>query len=181
MFVSAIRLLRCLICVGPLACAQAGLAQTLQPAPTPAGTGVASVVAGILGYTRWPVEGSPLRLCTVGHGPAVDELRGPVDLGAPQRRVAVQALTAPGKAAASCDAVYVARVDAATARELLRALAGQPVLLLGESADFCSDGGMFCLESREGSTRFGANLDAIARSGLRVNPLVLRMARGGRS
>jgi hypothetical protein len=54
------------------------------------------------------------------------------------------------------------------------------VLLLGEGADFCSDGGMFCLEPGAGASRFGANLDAIARSGLRVNPLVLRIARGAK-
>uniref|UniRef100_UPI003137AACB YfiR family protein n=1 Tax=Variovorax sp. YR752 TaxID=1884383 RepID=UPI003137AACB len=47
-----------------------------------------------------------------------------------------------------------------------------------EGADFCSDGGMFCLEPAAPSVRFGANLDAIARSGLRVHPMVLRIARG---
>jgi YfiR/HmsC-like len=51
------------------------------------------------------------------------------------------------------------------------------VLLLGDGLGFCTDGGMFCMEAGPQSVRFNANLDAIARSGLRVHPLVLRIAR----
>lgn len=173
-------IVRCLLVLGLGACAQGSAAQTAPAASAAPRASVATVVAGILGYTRWPAESSALRLCTLGHGPAVDELLGAADLGTPQRRVAVRALANPAQIRAACDAVYVADSGAAAAREALRALAGQPVLLLGEGADFCSDGGMFCLEPGEGSSRFGANLDAIARSGLRVNPLVLRIARGAR-
>jgi hypothetical protein len=36
---------------------------------------------------------------------------------------------------------------------------------------------MFCLDIAAPALRFQANLDVIARSGLRVNPLVLRIAR----
>jgi len=175
---------RCLLALGLGVCALGSAAQPV-PAASPASavprSGVATVVAGILGYTRWPSEGSAVRLCTLGRSPAVDELLSAPSLGTPQRRVAVQALSSPAQASAACDAVYVAGAGGPAARESLRGLAGQPVLLLGEGADFCSDGGMFCLEPAGGATRFGANLDAIARSGLRVNPLVLRIARGGRS
>lgn len=170
----------CLAVLGTIACAPSSHAQAAPAASKAIMAGVAPVVAGILGYTRWPAEGSTLRLCTLGRSPGVDELLGPVELGTPQRRVAVQAVSGPGQARANCDAVYVAGAEEALAREALRQLAGQPVLLLGEGADFCSDGGMFCLEPGAGQARFGANLDAIARSGLRVNPLVLRIARGAR-
>ncbi len=174
-------IVRCLLALGLGACALGSAAQTAPAASAAPRASVATVVAGILGYTRWPAESGAIRLCTLGRGPAVDELLSAADLGTPQRRVAVQALANPAQMRAACDAVYVADSGAAAAREALRGLAGQPVLQLGEGADFCSDGGMFCLEHGEGSTRFGANLDAIARSGLRVNPLVLRIARGGRS
>ena len=161
--------------------AQASLAQVAPAASHAARMGLAPVVAGILGYTRWPTESPALRLCTLGRGPAIDELLSATDLGTPQRRVAVQALATLGQARTHCDAVYVADGDAALVREAVRMLAGQPVLLLGEGADFCSDGGMFCFEPEGAAVRFGANLDAIARGGLRVNPLVLRIARGARS
>jgi hypothetical protein len=92
--------------------------------------------------------------------------------------VSVRALADTSQAGSSCDVVYVGL--AAATRELLRHVAGHPVLMLGEGAAFCSDGGMFCLEPAAAAeqVRFNANLDAIARSGLRVNPLVLRIARG---
>lgn len=169
----------CLAVLGAMACASPSFAQAAPAASKAALAGVAPVVAGILGYTRWPAEGGALRLCTLGRSAGIDELLGPVDLGTPQRRVVVQAISGPAQARSGCDAIYVT-ADAALAREAVRQVAGQPVLLLGEGADFCSDGGMFCLEPGTGTARFGANLDAIARSGLRVNPLVLRIARGAK-
>ena len=169
----------CLAVLGAVACAPACLAQAAPAASKASVAGVAPVVAGILGYTRWPAEGGAVRLCTLGGSAGIDELLGPVELGTPQRRVVVQAIAGPAQARSGCDALYVT-ADAAMAREAMRQVAGQPVLLLGEGADFCSDGGMFCLEPGAGAGRFGANLDAIARSGLRVNPLVLRIARGAK-
>jgi len=146
---------------------------------TPAGrSAVATVVAGIVSYTRWPAETAPLRLCTLGRGPTVAELLKATDLGSPQRPVSVRVLADAGRAASDCDAVYVGTEGAATIRDMLRRLAGLPVLLVGEGVDFCSDGGMFCLRPEAPAVKFNTNLDAIARSGLRVNPLVLRIARG---
>lgn len=162
--------------LGAAALAALAMSASAQPAPAAAARdSVVGVVAGILGYTRWPAEPGSVRLCLLGRSASLDQLRG-APLGSPQRPVAVQPITAAVEASASCQAVYVAGLDAHATRMALRALAGQPVLLLGEGAEFCSDGGMFCLEPGAASTRFGANLDAIARSGLRVNPMVLRVA-----
>jgi hypothetical protein len=162
------------LCAGTAAAALA--ADPVNPDPAPRAS-VGAVVAGIVSYTRWPGEAASIRLCTVGRGPGVDELLH-TELGSMQRPVAVRALAAVGQARGECEAVYVAGVASGTGRDVMKLLAGQPVLLLGEGAEFCSDGGMFCLEPGASTVRFNANLDAIARSGLRVNPLVLRIARG---
>ncbi len=151
-----------------------GAIEPAAPEPSP----VVTAVAGILSYTRWPDEAGAVLLCTAGQGPGVAALQRAASLGAAQRPVSVQALDDGAAPAPACQAVYVGSVAAAAGRELLRRYAGRPVLLLGEGAAFCSDGGMFCLESRATQVRFNANLDAIARSGLRVSPLVLRIARG---
>lgn len=145
-------------------------------APT-APRSVAQVVTGIMGYTRWPGDAPAVRLCTVGQGEGVDELLRSAELRAGQRVVSVRAANGQPQPWRQCDALYLGEVEADTARALLQELVGRPVLVLGEGAAFCSDGGMFCLEPRSASVRFHANLDAIARSGLRVNPLVLRIAR----
>ncbi len=148
-------------------------------APTGAGLNpFVTAVAGIVSYTRWPAGAATIRLCTVGEGPGVAELLRAVDLGPAQRPVSVRALADATRAGQSCDVVYVGLAGPAARREVLRQVNGQPVLMLGEGAAFCSDGGMFCLEAAAAHVKFNANLDAIARSGLRVSPLVLRIARG---
>ena len=72
-------------------CAVLGLsspwAQTVAPPGAPAST-VVDVVAGIVSYTRWPGDASAIRLCTLGHGPSIEELLRAVDIGSAQRAVA---------------------------------------------------------------------------------------------
>jgi|APDOM4702015248_1054824.scaffolds.fasta_scaffold02625_4 hypothetical protein len=146
-----------------------------MPVPSPM---VARVVAGIMSYTRWPNAAPVIRLCTIGRGPGVDALQHGADLGSPGRAVTVAPVANLVSAEQGCDAVYLGRSSGSDARQAVRLFAGRPVLMLGEGQDFCSDGGMFCVEPAADVPRFGVNLDAVARSGLRVNPQVLRIARG---
>ncbi len=166
--------------VTPVAQAQASVPGSSASAATAVSaprSGLSTAVAGILAYTRWPAETLPLRVCTLGRGAGVDELlRGP-DLGSPQRPVSLRPSPSVSDASQNCQAIYVGAVEGAQWQSLLQAVIGRPVLLLGDGLGFCTDGGMFCMEAGPQSVRFNANLDAIARSGLRVNPLVLRIAR----
>jgi hypothetical protein len=164
----------------PVAQAQAsvpGVSAPVAPAASAPRSGLSTAVAGILAYTRWPSETPPLRLCTLGRSAGVDELLHGPDLGSPARPVSLRASPSATDASQNCQAIYVGAVDVASWRVLLQAVVGRPVLLLGDGPAFCTDGGMFCMEPGPRSVRFNANLDAIARSGLRVNPLVLRIAR----
>ena len=145
--------------------------------PVPTRPPLVTVVAGIVGYTRWPDDAAAVRLCTLGDGRGVDELLHAAELGTAQRSISVRTAGGVHEAGRSCDAIYVGALAAPARGELMRELIGRPVLLLGEGAAFCSDGGMFCLDAQAPAVRFQANLDAIARSGLRVNPMVLRIAR----
>lgn len=148
--------------------------------PPAAGAGrgaLVTVVSGIVAYTRWPDEIASIRLCTMGQGRGVDDLLRGAELGSAQRSVSVRAATNPAEPWRECDVIFVGHVDVGVSRTLLQRSLGRPVLMLGEGAEFCSDGGMFCLEPAAASVKFRANLDAIARSGLRVNPLVLRITR----
>ena len=138
---------------------------------------VTTVVAGIVSYTRWPGEARSIRLCTIGRGPGVDELLAAADLGSAQQSVPVQAARGAAPALNDCDAIYVGILATSTARNLLQSAVGRPVLMIGEGQEFCTDGGMFCLQPAASAVGFAVNLDAVARSGLRVNPRVLRMAR----
>jgi hypothetical protein len=137
------------------------------------------VVAGIVSYTRWPSSPASIRLCTIGRGSGIDALQRSQEIGSPGRGVTIVAVPDLDAAAQGCDVVYLGQSTVVGSRQAVRAFSGRPVLMLGEGADFCSDGGMFCLEPAAATPRFGVNLDAVARSGLKVNPQVLRIARGG--
>jgi hypothetical protein len=153
---------------------------TAAPARAAADAGrasVATVVAGIVSYTRWPNDTTSIRFCTLGQGHGVDELLVVADLGSVQHSVPVRAAGAGTDAWTDCEVLYVGALAGGVVRRVLQRTTGRPVLLVGEGPEFCSDGGMFRLEPATAATRFTVNLDAVARSGLRVNPWVLRIAR----
>src|SRR5262249_46150681 len=102
---------------------------------------------------------------------------GSADLGSPQLSVPVHAVNDAAGAIDECDAIYVGTLAGNTVRQVLQSTVGRPVLMIGEGAEFCTDGGMFCLQPGGSAAAFAVNLDAVARSGLKVNPRVLRMAR----
>jgi YfiR/HmsC-like len=135
------------------------------------------VIYGILRYTQWPRLSDPLRLCISRDAPDAGEIRRQMPGTVHGRELAVVFIGEDVRPIERCDAVYLDGWPVETVRDKLRALAGQPVLTLGRGADFCTDGGMFCLQAHPGATRFEVNLNAISLSGLRVHPRVLRLAR----
>ena len=161
---------------GPVVADEAAAAKAAA-ATSDSQTTVTSVVAGIVSYTRWPTQTSPVRLCTIGRGPGVEELLAAADLGSTQQSVPVHATRGASNASTECDVIYVGTLASSAARSLLQNTVGRPVLMIGEGREFCTDGGMFCLQPGAAEVGFAVNLDAVARSGLRVNPRVLRMAR----
>lgn len=136
-----------------------------------------TLLAGLLAYTHWPSPLPRVRLCAWGQGRGIEQIASGAPLGSERRPVALQPPTAVADALRACDAVYVSASAPPAALALPRTLLGRPVLVIGEGAGFCAAGGMFCVEVDAPAPRFHANLDAIARSGLRVNPQVLRIAR----
>ncbi|MDR2677997.1 MAG: YfiR family protein [Zoogloeaceae bacterium] len=138
---------------------------------------VLSIVAGIINYTRWPHLGGSLRVCIAGESEHSNHLRGNASsiqttIGMP---VSFQAIQSPENVVAQCNALYVGQTQ--EAKRFLEHATGQPILSIGEGKELCSMGSMFCLDlSAPGSeVRFAANLDAISRSTVRVNPQVLRL------
>lgn len=153
------------------------LAVAALPAfPVPSRDPLAALVGNLLTYTHWPAQVEPLRLCIWGRGADVAALQTSA-LSTTQRKVTIQHNLDVALAAQRCDALYVAASAPAAARQLARLLIGRPVLSIGEGLAYCVDGGMFCIDTSERPLKFQANLDAIARSGLRVDPQALRIGR----
>ncbi|VVD84628.1 YfiR family protein [Pandoraea terrigena] len=155
------------------------LAQTPEAGATPNArdANVRQVVLGIISFTRWPAAPAKVRLCVVGNADyARDLLSGPL----PSIGVPVEANRVPATEPAIgslCDAVYLGAVSDTERRQLLANLAGHPVLTLSERSDSCTLGIMFCLNVDQERVTFDINLDTVARSGVRVHPNVLRLAR----
>lgn len=142
----------------------------------------AEVVSRIVAYTRWPGEPRPLVACISRQADDAAALVARLHAPEAPRPMVARDIAVDTVVPSICDLVYFMGWTPARQQAALRDLAQRPVLTIGPGADFCSDGGMFCLDSRSDGTHFEVNLDAVARSGLRVHPQVLRLARpGGRT
>ena len=137
----------------------------------------ARIVTGIIEFTRWPGASGPLTLCVAGpaqHAARLDALRLADGRGVQRRQVAPLPI-----AMAGCNALYIGQVDPAATRALTAAARGRAVLTIAEADPACRSQAMFCMVHEPRTISFRMNIDAIARSGLRVDPRVLRLAEGG--
>jgi hypothetical protein len=162
-----------------LACATlvpaAAWAQTGAPADARRPAEVAQVLFGIISYVRWPVARQEVRVCMLGaprYGSAIVDT--PASSLGPRIRVKIPAVAG---AANECDVVYLGSLAEDEREHLLAQVIGKPILSVAEPGTSCTVGIMFCLRLTEAQIGFDVNLDAIARSGLRVHPNALQIAR----
>jgi hypothetical protein len=144
------------------------------PPPDPLRLTTAEAVLGILAHTRWPQGAArPLTLCLNEHSASALELRTLPDRVPPGKLAPVRLVDPEDGLPVGCDALYLGAGPLSS--EALARLVGRPVLSVGEGAEFCSRGGMFCLLPRGHGVRVEVNLDTVARSGLHVHPQVLKL------
>ncbi|MGU3781069.1 YfiR family protein [Burkholderia metallica] len=150
--------------------------EPVDPAAASADTAVRQVVLGIISFTRWPTTPVRLHLCVTGRP---DYARGLTDtLQAGSTLLDVQRVRFDDAALGmACDVVYLGNLGTNERAHVRAALAGHPVLTISEHDPSCTTGGMFCLNIDGERVSFDINLDAVARSGVRVHPNVLNLAR----
>ncbi|WP_246190200.1 YfiR family protein [Pandoraea captiosa] len=190
LFIRARLMLFCLV----LSAVPLGHARAQTPASAGASVAPASVrdanvrqvVLGIVSFTRWPTPPARVRLCVVGQTDYTRELLAPqgASSSAPGAAsnstppVDAHRVSAAEPAIGSlCDALYLGAVSDAERRQVLASLAGHAVLTISERNDSCTLGTMFCLNVDAERVTFDINLDTVARSGVRVHPNVLKLAR----
>ncbi|VFR26196.1 Uncharacterized protein YfiR precursor [plant metagenome] len=177
---------------GPLACALLSLALLAvcarpagaQAAPAAAFTqaqvrsaSVAAVVLGILSYARWPGMSAELRLCVLAPTQYADALLGQPQVSVGRKVISQRYMVDSPELAHACDAIYTGVLKAEEKRALYRHLNGQAVLSISEDDPECAVGPMFCLDVSDAQVAFQVNLDSVARSGVRINPNVLKLGR----
>ncbi|MEB6334851.1 YfiR family protein [Serratia rhizosphaerae] len=138
---------------------------------------VTTVVLGIISYTRWSTPPNPVRLCVTAQTRYADGLFSPLLLEAPHP-IKTQRLPLDSNILSQqCDVIYLGDVSNAQRRALIPRIAGHSILVISENDTECSAGSAFCLQPRGKQIGFKVNLDALARSGVRVHPNVLQLAR----
>lgn len=78
---------------------------------------------------------------------------------------------------AKCNGIYFGTETPDQQLELINQYHRQPLLIISEHNPDCTVGSAFCLVIDGGQVRFSVNLDALSRSGVRVHPDVLMLAR----
>jgi hypothetical protein len=133
---------------------------------------VALMLGRIISFTRWPRPLSTVRLCVAGATRFADRLDAAGTTAS--ARVETQALA--GQPPTRCDAVYVGALPFDARRQLIAAVHDAPILTIAEHDATCNGGTMFCLSVEPAALSFQINVDAISRSGVRIDPRVLRLS-----
>ncbi|BET11715.1 diguanylate cyclase inhibitor YfiR [Pandoraea sputorum] len=138
---------------------------------------VRQVVLGIISFTRWPMTPAKVRLCVAGNTDYARDLLAAQPSGSVPPVEAQRISPLEPAIGSLCDALYLGAMSDNERRQVLANLAGHPVLTISERNDSCTIGTMFCLNVDADRVTFDINLDTVARSGVRVHPNVLKLAR----
>ncbi|RWT27838.1 YfiR family protein [Aeromonas caviae] len=138
---------------------------------------VRQTVLDILSYTRWPSEPARLRLCITAPTEYASSLLT-IERQANGRPVEVHRYDMGDEALIQrCDVIYLGVLAPAQRLSLFERLRGHAILSISEQSRECIADAVFCLQAGEERGRFRVNLDALACSGVRVHPAVLKLAR----
>jgi YfiR/HmsC-like len=167
---------RILAWLTPLICS---LALATEPVPLTSAElraeQVRQTVLDILSYTRWPSEPAELRLCITAPTEYTAALFS-IKQQANGRPVSVRRYDVDDEALGRrCDVLYLGIL--APERRLSQRLQDRPILSISEQSAECVVDAVFCLQVGLDRVRFRVNLDALARSGVRVHPAVLKLAK----
>ncbi|WP_312627911.1 YfiR family protein [Scandinavium sp.] len=144
-------------------------------APAGQDSAVREIVSGIVSYTRWPALNDKPTLCIFSSSAYVSALQKGDAETRPYNPVTVQ--NEQEALASRCDALYFGLESPESQQAIVRQFASHPLLTLSEQNPDCAIGSAFCLQIRPQRVTFSVNLDALSRSGVRVNPDVLMLAR----
>lgn len=137
---------------------------------------VRQTVLDILSYTRWPSEPARLQVCITAPTEYAASLLA-IDRQANGRPVEVHRYEFDDEALTRhCDVIYLGILTSEQRLSLFERLRGHAILSISEQSRECIADAVFCLQAGE-RVRFRVNLDALARSGVRVHPAVLKLAR----
>jgi hypothetical protein len=139
-------------------------------------------------FLDWPsdslnVADPSLRLCIFDDEPRRQELQSTIEGKPIGARAFHVRLISQQQEIQGCNILFLSRDEARRQSPVLKSLRGMPVLTVGETSNFLSDGGMIRFHIEEGKIRFNINLEAAESSHLQISSRLLLLAtsvtRGG--
>jgi len=132
-------------------------------------------------FVDWPAgalnNGDPkLKLCIFDDEPRRQELQSTIDGKAIGTRVFHVRLISQPPDIQGCNILFLSRDEARRQAAVLRSLRGMPVLTVGETANFLSDGGMIRFHLEDDKIRFDINLGGAESSHLKISSRLLLLA-----
>ncbi|WP_244182402.1 YfiR family protein [Xenorhabdus beddingii] len=138
---------------------------------------VARVVSGIISYTHWPATPTALRLCLVPPSNYISVLTH-TNVISDHTELQVESLNFNVEQLIKrCDIIYYGQVAPQLQHQVINQKNDKPLLTIAENNPGCEIGSAFCLNIDSTQATFSLNLDILTRSGVRVNPNVLQLAR----
>jgi len=132
-------------------------------------------------FLVWPSSAlnagdSSLSLCIMDDEPHRQELQSTIEGKPIGARVFHVRLISQQQELQGCNILFLSRDEARRQSATLKSLRGMPVLTVGETANFLSDGGMIRFHLEAGKVRFSINLAATESSHLQVSSRLLLLA-----
>jgi YfiR/HmsC-like len=133
-------------------------------------------------FIEWPASSfatpqSPFAICVLGQDPfgsiLTDTLQGKV-IG--NRPLALRRLKDKSEAR-HCQIVFVSSSEIPHLADIIEAVRGENVLLVGETNGFAASGGTIEFTLEDDRVRFAINTDAADRSGLKFSSKLLALAK----
>lgn len=137
----------------------------------------ARTIRGIMEYARWNERRDPTVLCVAGPAQHAGQIGG--WRMADGRQVVRRNVSPAPSALAGCDVLYLGALSIATQRQLTAAVRGRGVLTIAEADPDNASDAMFAFTYKPNALSFRLNIDAVSRSGMKIDPRVLRVAQGG--
>lgn len=137
----------------------------------------AAFVYNFAKFTEWPkgsLEG-PLTLCVFGadpYGETLDDLAGRLVQTHPLAIVREVDIAKAG----SCHLLLIGDTSPERQTAILKQLARQPVLTIGDSTGFLQSAGMIELTMVNNRVQFSVNLDAVRAARLQISAQLLKLA-----
>jgi hypothetical protein len=142
----------------------------------------AAFVFNFAKFVDWPPSAfanptAPFSVCVLGPDPfggALDDaLRGKVIAEHPASVARVKHVAD----VTGCQILFIASSESHLLPEVLSKIRGQRVLVIGETDDFASSGGVIQFTLEENRVRFFINTDAADRAGLKISSKLLALAK----